>query len=165
MPFDVSYSTVDQLTLPHSSVLTTPTYLAGVRDGVDAATGGGCIAVDPFTLGYLARVALGGTNNNRVSYVWDDLPRTARAGSSLFFTATVRNDGWNVLGSVDHDFVASIYRIELIRRPKLAKQTVGAAQLNIAGSPFRQSLRRQGYTLVCNLVSRITAPTIITYTQ
>ena len=112
---------------------------------MDAASAGACIAVDPFTLGSLARVALGGTNNDRVSYVWDTLPTEASPGATLSFVVTVRNDGWNVLKSVDHELRVSINRVELLMQASGERPAVGASRLDTAGSSLRAALHRQGY--------------------
>lgn len=127
------------------SVLTSPAYLAGVRAAVDAASAGACIAVDPFTLGSLARVALGGSNNDRVSYVWDTLPTEASPGATLSFTVTLRNDGWNVLKSMDYELRVSINRVELLMQASGERPAVGALRLDTAGSPLRTALHRQGF--------------------
>ena len=37
--------------------------------------------VDPHVAGFLARIYLGGTNNNIVTYLNDTFPRTPAAGS------------------------------------------------------------------------------------
>jgi hypothetical protein len=87
------------------------------------AAGDTVAIVDPYTIGYLTRlylgffsfffyfylffitlfilffcfIFLGGNNNDRVTYVTDTFGRTAKAGSSVNATVSVRNDGWNTL--------------------------------------------------------------------
>ena len=93
------------------SVLTGPTFLASVSAAARNASVGRIIPVDPITLGVLAKVALGGHNNNRVSYVGDTIPHQARAGDVARFNISVRNDGWNVLGRDAHALLLSITSI------------------------------------------------------
>lgn len=56
-------------------------------------------AVEPLALSYLANLALGGHNDDRVTYVSDSLPRTGgRLGQVLSeVTFVVRNNGFNTL--------------------------------------------------------------------
>lgn len=135
------------------SVLTSPAYLAGVQSGALSSSGGACIAVDPLTLGYLARIALGGSNDNRVAYIWDDLPAAARPGEALTFKVTVRNDGWNALSAGEIALAASVDRVEFVRQHLTSGPAIGASRLNSAGSPLRAGLRRRGYGRVCAAVS------------
>ena len=54
--------------------------------------------VDPLTLSYLARIYLGGNNDDRVSYVADTIPRILGKGQVLqAITFTIQNNGWNTL--------------------------------------------------------------------
>ena len=46
---------------------------------------------------YLARAATGHSNDDRVVYVSDTLPRTVTPGSTHVVNFTVRNNGWNTL--------------------------------------------------------------------
>lgn len=78
------------------AVLTTPSFLQSVAEQAAQLTGGAAVLVDPLTLSFLARVALGGSNDDFVTYMADNLPATLPATSTkLFLNATVRNDGWN----------------------------------------------------------------------
>lgn len=50
--------------------------------------------VDPLTFAYLARVQLGGNNNNRLTYLSDTLPRNISSSQPLSnVNFTIRNDG------------------------------------------------------------------------
>ncbi len=62
-----------------------------------AAVGDRVAIVDPYTLGYLARVYLGGNNNDRVTYLSDTIPRTGNANFKYSCSIAVRNEGWNTL--------------------------------------------------------------------
>lgn len=53
--------------------------------------------VDPHIAGYLARLQLGGNNDNIATYLDDTVPASATAGASVSATFTIRNDGWNNL--------------------------------------------------------------------
>lgn len=56
--------------------------------------------VDPITLGYLARLHLGGNNDDRVTYVSDTFPTRMQAGATgIPVTVHVRNNGWNTLST------------------------------------------------------------------
>ena len=98
------------------SVLTSPSFLKNVTDAAAARTGGGAIAVDPLTLGTLARVALGGSLDNRVSYTADTLPDAAPPGAVLPFTVTIRNDGWNALRADGHALLVSVTSVQALHR-------------------------------------------------
>lgn len=78
--------------------LKSPSFYAAVVEGVRALRPT-LEAVEPLALSYLARLALGGHNDDRVTYVSDSLPRAGgRLGQVLSDVAfVVRNNGWNTL--------------------------------------------------------------------
>lgn len=69
------------------SVLTSPSFFASVASQASTNSSGSAIVVDPLTLSYLARVAYGGSNDNRVAYVADTLPVPSTAASSTISTS------------------------------------------------------------------------------
>ena len=97
------------------SVLTSPSYLRDVEAAVSAQTNGTAVAVDALSFGYLMRAAYGGSNDDRVAYVQDSLPRSAASGASVSFNATVRNDGWNALAAVNHSLAVRVDDIHFLR--------------------------------------------------
>lgn len=147
--------------MPCSSVLTSPTFVAGVSSGANAASSGGCVAVDPLTLSVLARTALGGVhaNENRVAYVADSLPRSTipstdnhdialRLGDKIRFSVSMRNDGWNTLSAANHSLRVSVSAVQLLMRLPSPFLGVGNARINMAGSPLLAALHRQGYAVL-----------------
>jgi len=60
-------------------------------------------AIDTLTLAYLARLVLGGNNNDRVTYVSDTLPRAGCHAGEVRWNETflVRNNGFNNLDGKD----------------------------------------------------------------
>ena len=52
--------------------------------------------VDPYTFYYLLRHSLGGTNEKRATFTFDNLPPKVRGGRTLKAVVGVRNDGWDV---------------------------------------------------------------------
>lgn len=58
------------------------------------------VVVEPLVLAALARQALGGSNENLVTYSADTAPTTTvKSGTALSFTVTVRNDGWAAISA------------------------------------------------------------------
>lgn len=51
-------------------------------------------AVDPYTFSRLYRESLGGSNTYRYSWIENNIPQKAVAGSAQNFQVKVRNDGW-----------------------------------------------------------------------
>jgi len=47
----------------------------------------------------LARIYLGGNNNNRVTYINDTIPRIMTPNTQYTAQVTVRNEGWNTLNT------------------------------------------------------------------
>jgi len=90
------------------SVLQTPSWLLNVTQEAAALAGGQALPLDPLTFAYLARAALGGSNNDRVTYVNDTLPAAAPAGAVLNFTVSVRNEGWNALPAANHSLFVQV---------------------------------------------------------
>lgn len=78
------------------SILKSAGWHAGVASGASQQAPA-LQVVDPLTLAYLARHALGGNNDNRVQYISDSMPRAPKAGTIVSFDVAVRNDGWNEL--------------------------------------------------------------------
>ena len=97
------------------SVLTSPTFLRAVAQGVANATGGAAAVVDPLAFGYLMRLALGGSNDDRVAYVADSLPGGGASGARLNFSATLRNDGWNALPAGGFALAVAVSAVEVWR--------------------------------------------------
>jgi hypothetical protein len=94
------------------SVLTSPTFLTDVATNATALTEGAAVVVTPYEISALMRVALGGSNDDFVSYVDDTLPTSARSGSLLAFNATLRNDGWNIIHSSAHGLVVRVTSVQ-----------------------------------------------------
>jgi hypothetical protein len=136
------------------SVLTSPSYLQSVEEGVVNATNGTAVAVGPMEFSYLMRVAFGGTNDNRVGYVNDTLPATVpKGGGTVSFTATVENRGWNTLAASNHSLVVSVVSTQIVvdaRSLSLPRHAWGGAGLvsleagGAAGS-LRVRLARAGF--------------------
>jgi len=66
------------------------------------------VTVDPLSLSYLARHHYGGNNNDRVTYIDDNIPIVVnRTAIGLYFNAnfTIRNNGWNTL----RDFMIQLH--------------------------------------------------------
>jgi hypothetical protein len=130
------------------SVLTSPAYLRDVAAA--AAAAGPAVAVGPLALGYLQRVAMGGSNDDRVAYVGDSLPPAAPAGSAVAFAATVRNDGWNALAARNHTLVVTVARAARLRgagaRAKLARLLAAHDGARWPANPAlaRQAMHRLG---------------------
>lgn len=61
--------------------------------------------VDPYTYFYLLRHALGGRNEMRTTYTFDDLPSKLKAGQTVKVTAGIRNDGWDTWSASGPDAV------------------------------------------------------------
>ena len=59
----------------------------------------GLVIVSPLEAALLARITLGGTNDNLAVYLTDTLPRNIAVAQHLRVSASIslRNDGWNVL--------------------------------------------------------------------
>lgn len=88
------------------TVLTGASFHKAVADVVASHTAGQAVAVDPLTMGYLARLALGGpaANDWFVGYIGDSLPDPLPAPSSppaaaaaMPVTVQIRNEGWQTL--------------------------------------------------------------------
>ena len=79
------------------SVLTSPTFLGEVAGKAEAASQGAAVAVTPMELSALMRVALGGSNDNSVTYFDDTLPEVVQWGEEVKFNVSIRNDGWSML--------------------------------------------------------------------
>lgn len=133
------------------SVLTAPSFIAEVQQNVTAQSGGNVIAVDPLTLGYLMRAAMGGSNDDRVAYVNDTLPDSAVAGTPLAFTITVRNDGWNTLESSNVAVMARVTGVEVYQpEPRAAGRldaTQRAAIAQAAGGVPANAARRRAWAI------------------
>jgi hypothetical protein len=98
------------------SVLTSPSYLKAVAANASDISGGAAIAVTPYEISALMRISLGGNNENTVTYINDTLPSAATAGSLQSFNVTVRNDGWNVLTSLNHALLVTVDEIQKLER-------------------------------------------------
>lgn len=75
---------------------------AGLMHDIVAALATACPImqiVDPHVAAYLARLHLGGNNDNIATYLADTIPPVVAAGSNISALFTVRNDGWNVLSA------------------------------------------------------------------
>ena len=134
------------------SVLTNPTFLSAVAANATALTSGAAVAVTPLELSALMRVELGGSLNDFVAYVADNIPATAPAGSIVRFNATVRNDGWNTIGASNHGLVvtaASLQRLVAARaRARAETAAAGLAALSTgvgATKAARRLLSRAGF--------------------
>jgi hypothetical protein len=126
------------------SVLTSPSYLASVRDQALSQSGGAAVAVGPHELSYLMRASLrsgggsGSGNDDRVSYVSDTLPsspadQAVAVGSTLRFTVTVRNDGWNDLGRASHKVAVTVPQLQPVARLLLEAQAAAAVAAQEGG--------------------------------
>jgi hypothetical protein len=143
--------------------------VSGVATGASSASGGGCVVVDPLTLGYLARVALGGprANDDRVAYVGDSLPQGyapglpaaphVHLGDTLRFTVSIRNVGWNVIRAANVSLHVAVSGVQLLRRSLSQAFGVGDARIPTAGSPLRAALRRHGYVVACSVLETASA--------
>jgi len=86
----------------YRTVLQSASYHKQIVDQVSAAQPN-LQVVDPLTLGYLARIALGGNNNDRVTYIDDSIPSTMTVKGVYNVSFTVRNEGWNILNTTTTD--------------------------------------------------------------
>lgn len=107
------------------SVLTSPSFLQQVQAAATSMSSGSVVAVGPLALSVLARVVLGGSNDDRVTYVSDTLPSTAGAGAVLAWSATVRNDGWNVLQAENHSLLVSVPSVTCLQQTRRSPRSVG----------------------------------------
>jgi len=116
------------------------------------------IALGPLQLAYVARIAFGGHNNDRVAYLADSIPASLPTPPPvLTFTAQLRNDGWNVWVASNHSLVVSFPTAEvLVPHPALVKDAWEAArlparlQLPVPTAPSLKAgwLRRHGRMVV-----------------
>lgn len=155
------------------SVLTSPSYLRDVAAA--AATVSGAVALDPLTFGFLQRVAMGGSNDDRISYIGDTLPAAASHGALVSFAVTLRNDGWNALDSSNHTLVATVAAVisvvardncrgsdcsgdgnENVLTPRAALSSVLAAQPG-ARWPANPALARQA----CRHLGLVARPCVV----
>lgn len=129
------------------SVLTSPTFLKGVADAAADISHGATHVVDAHTLGLLARVALGGSNANRVAYVDDTLPLSAPA-EVVPFSVVARNDGWNGWHPGGQAVRVTAVAVASVMAPGAAfAGGRGLASLDPqgVGSAVRRALVRQGF--------------------
>jgi hypothetical protein len=110
------------------SVLQSPSWLLNVTQEVAAFAGGQALPLDPLTFSYLARAALGGSNNDRVTYLDDTLPVGAPAGSVLNFSVIVRNEGWNPLPAANHSLLVQVLPAAICWEGRRIAATAGSGE-------------------------------------
>eukprot|EP00026_Physarum_polycephalum_P004237 Phypoly_transcript_04254.p1 GENE.Phypoly_transcript_04254~~Phypoly_transcript_04254.p1 ORF type:complete len:707 (+),score=82.02 Phypoly_transcript_04254:55-2175(+) len=83
------------------SILMSRGWYKQLASSLEQAAGDRVAIVDPYIMGYLVRLYLGGNNNDRVTYVSDSFGRVAHAGENFSVNVSVRNNGWNTLNKTD----------------------------------------------------------------
>eukprot|EP00698_Gefionella_okellyi_P002525 TRINITY_DN1236_c0_g1_i2.p1 TRINITY_DN1236_c0_g1~~TRINITY_DN1236_c0_g1_i2.p1 ORF type:complete len:552 (-),score=130.44 TRINITY_DN1236_c0_g1_i2:87-1742(-) len=90
------------------SVLQEPSYYVSIVDQLQPHADD-IIFVDPLAALYLARVALGGNNNDIVSYIDDTFPALpVKPNAQLAVHVLLRNEGWNVMFAHELQLVVQI---------------------------------------------------------
>jgi len=98
--------------------------------------------MDPIDFGYLARIYLGGNNNNRVTYINDTIPRIMTSNTQYSAQVTIRNEGWNTLNASSTQLLVYFdgYYEQLIPTDILPGAVVNINIQIIAGNPGNYSL-------------------------
>jgi hypothetical protein len=113
------------------AVLVSPSDIAGIVQQVQSLSPS-VILLGPLQLAYLARVAFGGTNDDRVAYVADTIPPALPSPppATLSFSATLRNDGWNAWAAVNHSLLVTFTAAEALAvHPGIAADAFESARV------------------------------------